>query len=379
MNVLVLNYEYPPIGGGAAPAARDAAEELAKRGHKITVVTMGYKGLPNHETVYVSNADKEAKVEIYRIPCWRSKAAICHPWEQLTYIIAAKRFLKKHINENNYDVCHTHFIIPTGVISEWLKKRYHIPYVITSHGSDVQGYNKQRFKFLHKVLRSSWRKITANAEALHIPSEYLSKLVLRANPGLESKIAIIPYGIDIDIYQTGPKENIVLAMSRLQQHKGVQDVISAFAKIVNEVEEKWYLHIAGDGPYRPALETLVREKGIQDYVVFHGWLQNKSKEHIDLLAKARIFVSASDFENMPVSVIEAVASECQVLLSDIEAHMFYAEFCSSYFPLRDIDMLSAQLKEAITTPQSNEADKSKLSQARNIDKLEQVLNLRSEL
>lgn len=45
MRILVLNYEYPPLGGGAAPVSRDISIQLAKRGHDVTIVTMGFHGL----------------------------------------------------------------------------------------------------------------------------------------------------------------------------------------------------------------------------------------------------------------------------------------------------------------------------------------------
>ena len=43
MNILVLNYEFPPLGGGASPVSRDISIRLASLGHRVTVVTMGYK------------------------------------------------------------------------------------------------------------------------------------------------------------------------------------------------------------------------------------------------------------------------------------------------------------------------------------------------
>jgi glycosyltransferase involved in cell wall biosynthesis len=79
------------------------------------------------------------------------------------------------------------------------------------------------------------------------------------------------------------------------------------------------------------LENLVHKLDLTDSVVFHGWLENKSEEHIELIAKAKIFVSASDFENNPVSVMEALVSDCHVLLSDIPAHLYFERFGAKYF------------------------------------------------
>ena len=75
MKILMLNYEFPPLGGGASPVSYEIAKGYAKLGHKVDVVTMGYKNLPKFEI-------KEG-INIFRVKCWRSKKEICHPWEQL--------------------------------------------------------------------------------------------------------------------------------------------------------------------------------------------------------------------------------------------------------------------------------------------------------
>ena len=118
MNILMLNYEFPPIGGGASPVSYDIARRLADAGHQITVVTMAYKGLPKEEEV--------GKMKVYRIPCLRTKKMVCHPWEQATYILSAIHFIRKQRKIQEYDICYTHFIIPTGVVAWWLKKKYNL-------------------------------------------------------------------------------------------------------------------------------------------------------------------------------------------------------------------------------------------------------------
>jgi glycosyltransferase involved in cell wall biosynthesis len=72
--ILVLNYEFPPLGGGASPVSYEIAKEYAKKGHQVDVVTMGFKGLPKEE--------KKEGMRIFRVPCIRLKKEICHPWEQ---------------------------------------------------------------------------------------------------------------------------------------------------------------------------------------------------------------------------------------------------------------------------------------------------------
>ena len=100
MRILVLNYEFPPLGGGASPVSYEIAKGYARLGHEVTVVTAGFKGLPRSEKV--------DGINVHRVPCLRSKKEICQPHEMLSYVISAKRFLRKHLKTHSYDVNHSH-------------------------------------------------------------------------------------------------------------------------------------------------------------------------------------------------------------------------------------------------------------------------------
>jgi glycosyltransferase involved in cell wall biosynthesis len=159
-------------------------------------------------------------------------------------------------------------------------------------------------------------------------------------------------------------------MSRLQSFKGVQHVIQAFARLK---PSGWTMHIAGDGPYKKELESLVSELDLADKVIFHGWLENMSEAHIDLLAKAQIFVLASDFENMPTSVMEAIASDCHVILSDIAAHQYFIRFGAELFKTEDISALESKIQKAMTMPVSVSPYMDELSINNTINVLQGIL------
>lgn len=343
MKILTLNYEYPPIGGGASPVAADIARHLVARGHTVHVVTMAFGDLPMHEV--------KDGVEIFRVKCLRSKAYVSYPWEQLSYLIEARRFLKKHLKTHTYDVAHLHFIFPTGVLGVWLKKQYNLPFVITAHGSDVEGYNQNRFQIMHKLLRGPWKRICAQAFGVTAPSEYLRQLILKSDPSV--RCSIVPNGIETDSYSRGPKEKTILTMCRLQPHKGVQDVIRAFAVAA---QPGWTLRVVGDGPYRAELEQIAQHCGISDRVEFTGWVESKSERLRDILAHASVFVSMSRFESFGVSAAEAIASGCAVTLSDIPTHRYFARFGASLVPLDDPEALATSLTSAMQQEVPVEAD-----------------------
>lgn len=339
MNILVLNYEFPPLGGGAAPVSRDIAYQYGKMGHHVVVLTMGYKNLPGHETV--------EGAEIYRLKCWRSKKSSCMPWEQYTYILAVKKFMKRHMNNHKYDVCHTHFVIPTGAVAKWIKRKYSIPYIITAHGSDVEGHNRKiTMKIMHRILRGSWRRIIDEAKWVVSPSIYLKNLMEKNYPC--DKYVYVPNGIEWDKFHSlnvkNDKKKRILIMGRLQSFKNVQTIIRSISGL--ELGD-WHVDILGEGPYRSELEKLVEELQLSDQITFHGWIDNGTEKQLQYIKQASLYISASQIDNCPMSVIECVAAGCYPLLSDIPAHRQLVGGDEYYFEANNYDTLAKLIKNGI--------------------------------
>ncbi len=306
--ILLLNYEFPPLGGGASPVSYEIAVQLSESGFAdIDVVTMGYGNLPAHEEI-------NPHLRIYRVKCLRSKKEICHPWEQATYLVSAYQQCKKLIALKTYDICHAHFIIPTGILARKLKQQFGLPYVITAHGSDVLGYNP-RFQVLYPFLIGIWKKVLDDAKMVTSPSRYLQQEILKVYPTFpEDKIAVIPNGITQGKFMPMKKEQYILLVSRLTINKGVQDLIEAIKDL--DLGE-WKVKIVGEGPYRKALEALTATYKLSDTIEFVGWVDNKSDRMRELYGKASIFVLASWFENMNMTLLEAMQSGCAVIATDV--------------------------------------------------------------
>ena len=78
MRILVVNYEYPPIGGGGGFVTRDVFEHLASQGHSVTVITSHYKGLAKQEVVN--------SVNVIRVPVIsRKKMEVASMASMLSY------------------------------------------------------------------------------------------------------------------------------------------------------------------------------------------------------------------------------------------------------------------------------------------------------
>lgn len=331
MKILMLNYEYPPLGGGGASVTKSLSEELVHQGHEVDVVTMGYKGLSKEEDIN--------GVQVYRVPSIRKKLEMCTFHEMLSYCISASRFLPKLLRENDYEINHTHFIIPTGAVSSIYHKR--IPYIVTTHGSDVPGHNPNRFQFQHILLKPFSTTVLNRARYITSPSNYLKGEIVR-NYG-ERKIAVIPNGISADTYLPQRKKRTILTVSRLFEMKGIQYVIEA----MKEIEGFEYV-ICGDGPYRPQLEDLVKQLHLEPQVKFRGHL--KPEQLIQEYGTAAIFVLPSASESFGLVLIEAMSAECAVITSNTTGCAEVVGDAALVVPPKDSEAIKNQLLTLINDP-----------------------------
>lgn len=275
-----------------------------KKNFKIDVVTMHYSGLPREERI-------NENLTIYRVPSFRQKMELCEPHEQAIYLFTGLIKCLILLRRNRYDLCHTHFLIPTGILAFILKITYGLKYVVTAHGSDIPGFNKDRFLVMHRFTRPVLKAVGLKSEKVVSPSRYLAKLVLKnVSSQINQKIVHIPNGINIHRFKPQKKKNYIFASGRLLPRKGFQYLI----KSVSSQNLNCELHIAGDGPHRAELEKLAARSKAK--IVFHGWLDNNSTEYKNLLERAKFYSLFSSAENASIALLEAMSAGCIVIISD---------------------------------------------------------------
>jgi hypothetical protein len=148
MRILSICYEYPPLGGGGAKVVAGLTSELARAGHTIDLVTMWMPGLPFSE--------RRENFNLIRIPCIRFNRGLCRMWEMPLYLVFSLPVLFYLCIRRRYALNHTHFIFPDGILSFIINRIFGLPYIITAHGSDVPGYNPDRFDTAHRLLSAVW-------------------------------------------------------------------------------------------------------------------------------------------------------------------------------------------------------------------------------
>jgi polysaccharide biosynthesis protein VpsI len=105
------------------------------------------------------------------------------------------------------------------------------------------------------------------------------------------------------------RENILLYLGRVSEKKGIFDLIES----LNNINSKFHdfkLIIAGDGEIQKAKE-LVNKYGLEDKIIFVGWIGEKEK--IELLNKSKVFILPSYNEGMPIGILEAMSAKLPII------------------------------------------------------------------
>lgn len=294
--VLLINYEYPPLGGGAGTATRGIARSLAAMGCDVVVLTSRFRGQPRRE--------QRDGFTIVRIPVLRRREDRANPIEMLSFMLSAALMIVPLTRRWRPAVSIAFFTIPSGPVAWVLRVLRGVPFIVSLRGGDVPGFEwAPEARRYHGLTAPFLKWIWRRAHAVVANSEGLRELALRSTP--ELPVAVIPNGVELPSL-VPPEQNTdrprLLTMGRLTQQKGIDVLFRAMTRLR---DLDFALDIAGDGPDRPLLEQMARDLGLAERVRFLGWVPRE--EIPGTFAGAAAFVLASRIEGMPNVVLEAMA------------------------------------------------------------------------
>ena len=170
LRILILNYEFPPMGGGAGHASSQIAKELAAKGHHVEVLTSGLAGQAKEELI--------DGIKVYRVKSVRKSIQDCGILGAWSYVFAARPVFKRLLKQNHYDITHYFFSLPTGMLRLITPGTKKIPSVVSLRGSDVPGYDQMNkmLRVFHLLLGPVTKKIWNQAEAVVANSHGLRKI-----------------------------------------------------------------------------------------------------------------------------------------------------------------------------------------------------------
>jgi glycosyltransferase involved in cell wall biosynthesis len=344
MNILLVNYEYPPIGAGAATASKYLAEEMARAGHFVGVLTSSFGELKG-ET-------QDGAVHVYRCRSRRKKQFQSDVFEMLSFIVSASFRVGKLIKKWNIDHLIVFFAIPGGPVGLVGNLMYKTPYLVSLRGGDIPGA-EPGLKAFHFFLKPLRRLILHKSESVVANSMSLMELAFKSDP-MDYKI--IPNGVDTDYYcpadQSARDQNTFqfLFVGRMQPQKNLFFLLDCIAGLKNKTSKLFIFNIAGDGYLRADLENYAVKLGIERQIIFHGWLDKQ--ELLSLYQKSDCVVNPSLYEGMSNVLLEAMACGLPVIASNVTGNDVLVEHNTNgyLFNLGKQDELIDILKSVVENP-----------------------------
>ncbi|GAB4415255.1 MAG: glycosyltransferase family 4 protein [Anaerolineales bacterium] len=349
MKLLLINSEYPPVGGGAGNATANIARELAHMGNDVMVVTSRFGQQPACEV--------QDGVDIRRIPALRRRQDRSTVFEQLVFILSASFRTLSLVRDFQPDATLAFFGIPSGAVA-WLLREFHgIPYVVSLRGGDVPGFRPYDFQLHHKLMSPFLRCIWKDAGSVVANSSGLREMARRFDSSVE--IPVIPNGVDLEKFSLAEREWTpprLLSVGRVVYQKGLDLAMRALAELKSQ---PWEWRIAGDGPQMNSLKKLAAELGIEDRIRFAGW---QSKEQLrERYQQANLFLFPSRHEGMPNAILEAMACGLPVIATQIAGNeeLVVKNKTGLLVPPEDVDTL----REALQTLLPDSARRFTMGQA----------------
>ncbi|MCE9611068.1 MAG: glycosyltransferase family 4 protein [Chthoniobacter sp.] len=335
MKILVLCYEYPPLGGGGGRVAQSIAEQMVARGHEVRVQTAALGWRSVHECI--------GGVEVFRTASGRRAPDTCRVHEMAAYCATSFLPTLRHIRAWHPDVIHAHFAMPTGLLAWAVHRLTGVPYVLTAHLGDVPGGVPEQTDTLFKFIGPIARRVWSRAAAATAVSSFVQELAERA---YGRKVVRILNGIDLgDESVKGQAASVseqphFVFVGRFSEQKQPRVFTEALAQLH---AEPWLATMIGDGPHRPAVEESIARHGLGERVRLTGWLDAPTVQRV--LAQADALVMPSLSEGLPVAAIEALKHGLAIIASDIPGmrDVLADGVNGRVFPVGDTGMLATQL------------------------------------
>jgi len=220
----------------------------------------------------------------------------------------------------------------------WFRKT---PVIINYRGGEARSYFNKSIRWI--------RPSMAKAKAVAVPSTYLKQVF--SDFGIESQV--IPNIISLERFipkdknLSGNIRNPHLIITRnLEPIYGIATAIKAVSLLRQTIPDI-RLSIAGSGPQKDELQQLVKKENLENSVIFTGKLT--PEEMAVLYKNADIMLNPTTVDNMPNSLLEAMASGVPIITTDVGGIPYMVENNKTalFTEVNNPELMAAQIKRLL--------------------------------
>ncbi|HNX24636.1 MAG TPA: glycosyltransferase family 4 protein [Spirochaetota bacterium] len=300
LKVLIINYEFPPLGGGGGVASYDLALEWEKHG-QVDVLTSNFSGLEAYKNVNGIN--------VYRTKIFFRKSRDAATFlSMLSFLLTGFIEGFKLCRKNRYDVINTHFAVPSGPLGYILGRMFGIPNVLSLHGGDIYDPSKKMSPHKSKIFSRVVKFILNRADRIVAQSSNTRDNTIKYyNPVKE--VEIIPLAFHPPVIVKSSREKLGLdkdsfyfiTIGRLVKRKSIETILQALSGISNK---KIKLLVVGDGPEMEFLQSMAASLNLTERVTFPGYIADEEK--YSFLKNSDAFILTSLHEGFGIVFMEAM-------------------------------------------------------------------------
>ena len=348
MRLLMLNNEFPPLGGGTGAVNKQI---LAQRAETEDLQVDLITSRPSEKR----NGSKalSSRIRLHKVPVDRLNIHHAGNRELLTYAWRSVRYAQHNLNLDEYDLCFAFATVPAGGAAYALWKLNQLPYVVRVSGPDIPGF-ENRYRWLYPALRPVVRCIWAAARRVVAKCEGERQQCQSVSP--ELPVTLIPNAVDTERFRPSPTPSStnasprVLCAGRLIERKGQHHLIEAVRQLRARGQNGFKVVLAGTGDGEAALKAQVARDGLGDVVQFLGYVP--WQEMPELYAAVDLFVLPSYNEGMSVALLEAMASGLPAIVTPTGGTEELMDGNGLVVPWADTAALTSALARLLSSPET---------------------------
>lgn len=317
----MLSWEYPPrIVGGISPHVHDLSHALVKLGVEVHVVTKATPQAPDEEV-------DAGGVFVHRVHLDRDPDNFVHEIQLLNKAtdLRVRQLLEDWRPGGQPTIFHAHDWLSLDSARE-LKYEYQLPMVATVHATEA-GRNHGVHNDLQRYIHEQEYWLTYEAWRVIVCTEYMRGECCKWFNTPNDKIDVIYNGVNAKKFEFDwtekeraawrkqialPEEKIVMYVGRFVREKGIHVLLNAASAVLAR-EPRTKFVIVGGG-HREHFERFVRWYGLQEKVLFTGFMANRSLHQMYRCADVAVFPSL--YEPFGIVALEGMAAGAAVVASD---------------------------------------------------------------